>query len=83
MSTGEKKSVPVTLLALTPTRHVKYDDVRPISVEQFEELDVESLLTWARARMNIDQYLPEFKTKRNPNRGWLCNLCKFEAAHRF
>ena len=49
-------------------------DVKIISVAQIKGLRVPQLLLYARSKVDIDSYLPEYDYAKEPNRCWLANL---------
>ena len=55
-------------------RHIKLNKVRVIQVPQYKGLYVNDILKFAKTKIRIEEYLPEFDYQREPNRQWLCNL---------
>ena len=49
-------------------------NVKWTKVPQIEKLDLKSILKFGRDNANIDQYLPEYKYSKFPNKDWLCNV---------
>ena len=50
------------------------DDVKVINVAQINGLRVPQILLFARAKMDIDKYLPDYDYEKEPNRSWLANV---------
>ena len=55
-------------------RHIKLNKVRVIQVPQYEGLYVKDIIKFAKTKIRIEEYLPEFEYHKDPNRQWLCNL---------
>ena len=53
--------------------YIRCKDVRVIKVTHFDGLRVEGILGWARERVDIDRFLPEYEYDKEPSREWLCN----------
>ena len=58
-------------------RHIKLNKVRVIQVPQYEGLYVKDIIKFAKTKIRIKEYLPEFEYHKDPNRQWLCNLINF------
>ena len=55
-------------------QHIKLHKVKVIQVPQYEGLFVKDILKFAKTKVDIDEYLPEFEYNKEPNRQWLWNL---------
>ena len=53
---------------------VTCEDVRVIKVPQIEGLTIKEILEFARSKINIKEYLPEYDYEREHNREWLWNV---------
>ena len=54
--------------------YVKTNKVVVLNVPQYEGLRVRDLLRFARSKLDIDKYLPDYEYHKEPNREWFCNL---------
>ena len=50
------------------------NDVKVINLSQIKGLRVPQILLFARSKVDIDSYLPEYDYVKEPNRSWLANL---------
>ena len=55
-------------------RYIKLNKVLVIQVPQYKGLYVKDIMKFARSKIKIDDYLPEFEYNKEPNRQWLCNV---------
>ena len=55
-------------------KHLKSKDVTVWHVPQILGLKISQLLEFARSRVDIDSYLPDYDYKKEPNRQWVCNV---------
>ena len=55
-------------------QHIKLHKVKVIQVPQYEGLFVKDILKFAKTKVDIDEYLPEFGYNKEPNRQWVWNL---------
>ena len=55
-------------------QHIKLHKAKVIQVPQYEGLFVKNILKFAKTKVDIDQYLPEFEYNKEPKRQWLWNL---------
>ena len=54
--------------------YIRCKDVRVIKVPHLDGLRVKGILSWARERIDIDRFLPEYEYDKEPSREWLCNV---------
>ena len=54
--------------------YIRCKDVRVIKVPHLDGLRVKGILGWARERVDIDRFLPEYEYDKEPSREWLCNV---------
>ena len=54
--------------------HLKWSEVIATKVPQYNGLKVRDLLRFARTKVKIDEFLPEYSYTKEPNREWLCNV---------
>ena len=54
--------------------HVKCSEVKVIRVLHLEGLRTKDILQWARERVDIDRYIPDYEYQKEPNREWFVNL---------
>ena len=54
--------------------HLKWSEVIATKVPQYGGLKVRDLLRFARTKVKIDEFLPEYSYTKEPNREWLCNV---------
>ena len=57
-------------------RYIKLNNVLVIQVPQYQYkgLYAKDIMKFARSKIKIDDYLPEFEYNKEPNRQWLCNV---------
>ena len=61
-------------LMLGDKSYVKCSEVKVIRVPHLEGLRVKDILHWARERVEIDRYIPNYEYQKEPNREWFVNL---------
>ena len=54
--------------------YIKCSNVAVIKVPHYKGLNVRDLLRFASSKVNIKDYLPDYKYIKEPNREWLCNV---------
>ena len=54
--------------------YVKWSEVKVIKVPHLQGLRVKDILNWARERVEIDRYIPDYDYQKEPNREWFLNL---------
>ena len=61
-------------LMLGDKQYINCNKVRVISVPHYKGLNVKDIIKFTRLHTNIDDYLPNYDYRKEPNRLWLCNL---------
>ena len=54
--------------------YIKCSNVDVIKVLHYKQLNVRDLLRFASSKVNIKDYLSDYKYKKEPNRDWICNV---------
>ena len=54
--------------------YIKWDNVRVTKIPQYKGLRVKDILLFAKPKIDIERYLPDYEYSKEPNREWLCNL---------
>ena len=55
-------------------KYLKSKDVKVWQVPQIKGLKISHILEFARAKVDIDSYLPDYQYRKEPNRAWICNV---------
>ena len=59
---------------LEEKQYVSCSNVKVVSVPHYKGLNVKDIIRFTGMHINIDNYLPRYDYRKEPNRLWLCNL---------
>ena len=54
--------------------YIKWKEVKLVHVPQYKGLRVKEILIYAKTKVNISRYLPDYEYNKDPNRIWLWNV---------
>ena len=54
--------------------YTKWKNVKIVHVSQYQGLRVKEILSFAKTKVHISKYLPDYEYNKDPNRTWLWNV---------
>ena len=54
--------------------YIKWSEVKVIKVPHFEGLQIKKILAFAFEHFDVQQYIPDYEYRKEPNRDWICSL---------
>ena len=61
-------------LMLRDKDYIKWVNVKVTKIPQYKGLRVKDILLFAKSKIDIERYLPDYEYSKEPNREWLCNF---------